>query len=599
MTQTKNTYTSVNQIYVLRESEMPIYICPISLDAPRVPFITNEGITYDFVSIAGILLRENTDTINPTLDPTTHRAIDTLIYNRSTKELNDALMDTVLPLSHEEKTEIASLYTRLISRYPSLKIYGIHTLEGMQALIGAPMPAVQLAPELQPNFVDADGRTSLYIAAKNGLVDVVRQLLVRYDVSPNQGMTLARACGSTPLMAAAKKGHVPVALALLADPRVEPNQAKADGATALFMAAQCGHEPFVMTLLADQRVNPNQANIEGVTPLFIAAQNGHLTVISALLGAGADFNQAKANGVTPLFIAAQNGHLTVVSALLDAGADFNHAKANGVTPLFIAAQKGHLTIVAALLGAGADFNQAKANSVTPLFIAAHNGHLTVVSALLDAGADFNHAKANGVTPLFIAAQKGHLTIVAALLDAGANPNSEMTDGATPLRTAILFGHFEVVQALQRHQHATMAHPPISIATQHGNPEFVKALLSDETVRDYYLNQIIIKPELMRDAFTQNPVFFTELVVHRNALWAQLRNPAHFNLSPDEHSGLLRAILDSRQEPNEALRHPLYALFNTSQLQGWGFSCFFNRTTHTILDDIQACMDTQSARLLNS
>ena len=499
MTQTKNTYTSVNQIYVLRESEMPIYICPISLDAPRVPFITNEGITYDFVSIAGILLRENTDTINPTLDPTTHRAIDTLIYNRSTKELNDALMDTVLPLSHEEKTEIASLYTRLISRYPSLKIYGIHTLEGMQALIGAPMPAVQLAPELQPNFVDADGRTSLYIAAKNGLVDVVRQLLVRYDVSPNQGMTLARACGSTPLMAAAKKGHVPVALALLADPRVEPNQAKADGATAL----------------------------------FIAAQNGHLTVISALLGAGADFNQAKANGVTPLFIAAQNGHLTVVSALLDAGADFNHAKENGVTPLFIAAQKGHLTIVAALL------------------------------------------------------------------DAGANPNSEMTDGATPLRTAILFGHFEVVQALQRHQHATMAHPPISIATQHGNPEFVKALLSDETVRDYYLNQIIIKPELMRDAFTQNPVFFTELVVHRNALWAQLRNPAHFNLSPDEHSGLLRAILDSRQEPNEALRHPLYALFNTSQLQGWGFSCFFNRTTHTILDDIQACMDTQSARLLNS
>ena len=531
MTQTKNTYTSVNQIYVLRESEMPIYICPISLDAPRVPFITNEGITYDFVSIAGILLRENTDTINPTLDPTTHRAIDTLIYNRSTKELNDALMDTVLPLSHEEKTEIASLYTRLISRYPSLKIYGIHTLEGMQALIGAPMPAVQLAPELQPNFVDADGRTSLYIAAKNGLVDVVRQLLVH--VSPNQGMTLARACGSTPLMAAAKKGHVPVALALLADPRVEPNQAKADGATALFMAAQCGHEPFVMTLLADQRVNPNQANIEGVTPLFIAAQNGHLTVISALLGAGADFNQAKANGVTPLFIAAQNGHLTVVSALLDAGADFNHAKENGVTPLFIAAQKGHLTIVAALL------------------------------------------------------------------DAGANPNSEMTDGATPLRTAILFGHFEVVQALQRHQHATMAHPPISIATQHGNPEFVKALLSDETVRDYYLNQIIIKPELMRDAFTQNPVFFTELVVHRNALWAQLRNPAHFNLSPDEHSGLLRAILDSRQEPNEALRHPLYALFNTSQLQGWGFSCFFNRTTHTILDDIQACMDTQSARLLNS
>jgi ankyrin repeat protein len=525
--QTKNRYASVSQIYLSRVSKMPIYICPLSLDAPRVPVITNEGITYDFVYIARSLLRENTDTINPTPDPTTQGAIDTLIYNRSTKELNDALMDTVPPLSHEEKTGIASLYTQLISRYPALKIYGVHTLEGMQALIGAPMPASQLAPELQPNFVDTDGRTSLYIAAQNGLVDVVRQLLMRDDVRPNQGMTLERLRGATPLIAAAEKGHVPVVLALLADPRVEPSQAKADGATALFVAAQKGRKPLVMTLLADQRVNPNQANIWGGTPLYIAADREHLTVVAALVDAGANPNQANIWGETPLFIAARKGRLTVVSALLDAGADFNQAKIDGATPLFIAAQHGHLTVVAALLGAG------------------------------------------------------------------ANPNSEMTDGATPLFTAILFGHFEVVQALQRHQDATMAHPPTSIATQHGYPLFVRALLSDETVRDYYLNQIIIKPKLMRDAFTQNPVFFTELVTHRNALWAQLREPAYFNLSPDEHRDLLRTILGSRQEPNEALRHPLYVLFNKSR--PWGLFSFFRHvsnttTANTILDDVQEQVD---------
>lgn len=446
---------------------MPIYICPISLDAPKVPVITNEGITYDFVSISRSLLRENTNhhaNFNPTLDPTTHRVIDTLIYNRAAKELNDLLMDAVLPLSHEEKREIALLYTQLISRYPALKINGIHTLDGMQAVIDAIKLEVVLAQQLQPNFVDADGRTSLYIAAKNGLVDVVRQLLMHDDVRPNQGMTLARLCGSTPLIAAAQYGHVPVALALLADPRVEPNQAKADGATALFMAILNGHEPVVMALLADPRIEPNQA------------------------------------------------------------------------------------------------------------------------------------KADGVTPLLLAAQYGHVTIVTALLAAGANPHQAMTDGATPLFAAILFGHFEVVQAVHRHQHAAMAHLPIPIATQHGYPVFVKGFLSDEAVRDYCLNQVIIKPELMRAAFTLNPVFFTELATHSNALWARLREPAHFNLSPDEYSVLLRTILDSRQEPNKALHHPLYALFNAPQLQGRGL--FSNRTTNTILDDIQAQMDTERTRLLN-
>ena len=566
MTQTKNTYTSVNQIYVLRESEMPIYICPISLDAPRVPVITNEGITYDFIWIARSLLRGRAGTINPTLDPTTHGVIDTLIYNRSTKELNDTLIEEVLPLNHEEKFEIASLYTQLTNRYPALKICGIHTLEGMQATLDA--AHIMLHPELHPYFVDEDGRTALYLAAQNDFVDVVYRLLASDKVRPNQGMTLAKLRGSTPLIAAAERGHVQAALALMTDPRVDPNQARADGVTALFSAILQGHEPFVMSLLADPRVDPNQANINGETPLYIAAKKGHTSIVTALLTETRviDPNQATTNGETPLLIAAYNGHLPIVMALLDKGANPNQAMTDGATPLLIAAQ---------------------------------NGHLPSVMALLDKGANPNQATTDGETPLLIAAQKGHLPIVMALLNEGANPNQAMTDGETPLGTAILFGHFEVVQALQRHQHATMAHPPISIATQHGNPEFVKALLSDETVRDYYLNQIIIKPELMRDAFTQNPVFFTELVVHRNALWAQLRNPAHFNLSPDEHSGLLRAILDSRQEPNEALRHPLYALFNTSQLQGWGFSCFFNRTTHTILDDIQACMDTQSARLLNS
>ena len=279
-------------------------------------------------------------------------------------------------------------------------------------------------------------------------------------------------------------------------------------------------------------------------------------------------------------------------ALLDAGADINQANTDGETPLFIAAQKGNLAVVMALLDAGADINQANTDGQTTFFIAVLAGHLTVAMALLDAGANINQAMNDGATPLLIVAQEGDLTLVTTLLAAGADPNQAMTDGATPLYTAILFGHFEVVQALMRQQHATMNHLPILIVThtQHGYPEYVAALLSDETVRDYYLNQIIIKPTLMRDAFTKNPVFFTKLATHLNALWMRLREPANFNLSADEYRGLLRAILDSRQEINEALHHPLYTLFNRPQLQEpRGFS-FFNHTTYTFLDDIQVYMD---------
>jgi len=444
---------------------MPIlqkpYNCPLSMDPPRVPVITNEGTTYDFIWIAKSLLRENTNNypdFNPALDPNTHRTIDTLIYCRSTKELNDSLMDEVLPLSNEEKNEMASLYTRLINRYPALNIRGLHTLEGMQALIGTPRPRL----DLQFDFVDPDGRTSIYIAALEGLVNVVRQLLTRTEVNPNQGTTLARLRGSTPLIVAAKNGREQVVKALLASPRVDPNQANEDGETALFIAVQEGHVPVIRVLLANPNVDPNQANTKGETPLFIAIQKQIIPYSS---------NSA-------------------ISALL----------------------------------------------ASPRV----NSHLATAY------------------------------------------------GATPLYTAVLLDpHYDIVRYLLKHQNAETTNNALYEAAEDGHP-CVRVLLSDETIRDYYLNQIIKKPEFMRDALSRNAYFFTKLAKYRNELWASLREPAHLNLQPDEHKALLRAILDSRQEPNETLRHPLYTLFSTPQPQG-RFS-FFSRTTNITLDDIQAHTD---------
>jgi len=335
-----------------------------------------------------------------------------------------------------------------------------------------------------------------------------------------------------------------------------------------------GHLRDVIVSLA-AGTDPNQTNKEGKTLLHLAALNGHERVVKELIDAGAEIDLLLNTGETPLFLAAELGHQSVVKELVDAGAEINLAMANtGATPLFIAARYGHQSVVQDLVVAGAEINLAINTGATSLFIAARYGHQSVVKALVDADAIINPTLTTGETPLFIAAFFGYLPVVKALLSVGADINQPTNDGTTPLYIAALFGHFEIVQALQRHQHANLAHSPIPIASQQEYPEFVKAFLQEETVRDFYLNKIIQTPERMNRILMENSVFFNELATHRNALWARLSGPEHFNLNPDAHKTLLEAILNTHKV------HPLRNLFSEPQ----------SLTVNITLDDIQEYTD---------
>jgi ankyrin repeat protein len=86
-------------------------------------------------------------------------------------------------------------------------------------------------------------------------------------------------------------------------------------------------------------------------------------------------------------LAALAGHLSVVQALLAAGADVDAANHTGYTALMWAALKGHLAVVQALSEAEANLNAENEDGLTALLLALSNAPLSVVEALFEAGAD--------------------------------------------------------------------------------------------------------------------------------------------------------------------------------------------------------------------
>jgi len=237
---------------------------------------------------------------------------------------------------------------------------------------------------------DLRGNTALSWAARRGNERIIKVLLDRSDVNPNQ----LGAWGKSPLWLAAGGGHEGVVRILLERSDIIPEEAGEWGQTPLWRAAMNGHEGVIKMLLERSDVNPDKADNWGRTPLHVAAMNGHEQAVKVLLGRGdanPDITDPK-YGRTPLSEAAEGGHAGVVRALLKRH-DVNPDKADkwGRTPLWLAAENGHEEVVKILLERG-DVNPDAVDTEygrTPLLQAAENGYEGIVMALLGR---------NGVTP---------------------------------------------------------------------------------------------------------------------------------------------------------------------------------------------------------
>lgn len=102
-----------------------------------------------------------------------------------------------------------------------------------------------------------------------------------------------------------------------------------------------------------------------------------MSVVHALLRAGACVRSHGKDGLTALGVAAKSNDVDILKTLLDAGAHVNAAGKDGETPLFGAARGGHLRIANALLRASAAPDLRNRAGATPLYYAASGNHADV------------------------------------------------------------------------------------------------------------------------------------------------------------------------------------------------------------------------------
>ena len=193
---------------------------------------------------------------------------------------------------------------------------------------------------LMPNTVDLDCRDSrgyipLMVAADRGHDDVVAQLLIQADISPNT----ASAEGYTPLICAARSGCTASVRLLAARADVDLNFQAPGGLTALLWAIKMGHEVVVQILLSHADIDVNTGVHAGWTPFLAAVTYNNEGMVKLLLThRSLDVNCKNAKGRNALAIAAMFGHEAMVKLLVTCpGIDLNSKAKNGHTPLSQAA----------------------------------------------------------------------------------------------------------------------------------------------------------------------------------------------------------------------------------------------------------------------
>jgi len=243
--------------------------------------------------------------------------------------------------------------------------------------------------QLNINEGDYDSRTAMHLAASQGELDVIRQLMevFKADNSPMDRW------GGTPLDDAIRHNHAEVRdfLVQVGAKRGRTGQqfGGGDSATQLCCAAATGDVDQVSSLLSEHNLSIDIFDYDRRTPLHLAASEGNLESVKALM------EQFKAKdspldrwGGTPLDDATRHGHKRVVEYLEKQkalrGLMSSSPDENAATEMCKVAAKGDIEHLRALLNRHSlDVNKGDYDLRTGLHLAAAEGQLHIVKMLVD------------------------------------------------------------------------------------------------------------------------------------------------------------------------------------------------------------------------
>ena len=174
--------------------------------------------------------------------------------------------------------------------------------------------------------------------------------------------------------------------------------------------------------------------------LFTAIENGDLKTARFLIKQGCvDANSTDflkndlAFHETALYKACCTPHLSIVKALIKAGADVNLGNQRGVTPLMAACLHQRKRTVEELLRRNADIKRISDFGGALSYAVEGKGNIQIIKRLIKAGVDLNERDDMDQTPLFCVCRKGRIDLVTLLLEAGADPNARDESGMSVLQ----------------------------------------------------------------------------------------------------------------------------------------------------------------------
>ncbi|MBL4771219.1 MAG: ankyrin repeat domain-containing protein [Planctomycetes bacterium] len=260
-------------------------------------------------------------------------------------------------------------------------------------------------------------------------------------------------------------------------------QAKREQVAPLFLAIEMGDTEGALRQIEElsriSRYSALEVRIKGDQALHVAARLGRLSMVKALVEAGAPLATLSGANTSPVGEAIAYKHLETGSYLLETiegaedrtrisrdcirfvqdlaslrlvvgfTADFGPTEQDPGSRILLAtaARFGDAETVMRALAAGADFEPYMELLGFSLVVAAGNGHLDVLQLLIGAGIDLEDGVDITGTALTRAAAGGHLECVRALLQAGAELENTVHLGGTALQNAAANGHQDVVALL--------------------------------------------------------------------------------------------------------------------------------------------------------